>query len=117
MPAKRPTSPTRPELIALLDAVKDNPDEDTPRLVLADWLDEQDNPLDAERAKFIRAQIAKPRAKLLGTGAKRTEFLKRWLGPIAECAGTLGKRVEFFRGLPTIKIHGFRFVEPDVPAL
>ena len=112
---KRPQP--RPELIALLDAVKDHPDEDTPRLVLADWLDEQDNAIDAERAKFIRAQIAKPRAKLVGTGPKRTEFLKRWLGPIAEFAGTLGKRVEFFRGLPVIKVHGWRLAKPDVPAL
>jgi uncharacterized protein (TIGR02996 family) len=44
--------PPRPELIALLDAVKDHPYDDTPRLVLADWLDEQDNELDAEREKF-----------------------------------------------------------------
>ena len=45
-----PTAPSRPELLALLDAIKDNPDEDTPRLVLADWLDEQGNELDSERA-------------------------------------------------------------------
>jgi uncharacterized protein (TIGR02996 family) len=49
MPPDPPTAP-RPELVALLDAIKDNPDDDTPRLVLADWLDEQDNQLDAERA-------------------------------------------------------------------
>ena len=116
MPAD-PLPPPRPELIALLDAVKDHPDEDTPRLVLADWLDEQDNPLDAERAKFIRAQIAKPRANHVGTGAKRTAFLKRWLGPVTEFAGTLGKRIEFFRGLPTIKVHGLRFAKRDVPGI
>jgi|SRR5579883_928884 len=52
-----PLAPARPELLALLDAVKDHPDDDTPRLVLADWLDEQDDPLDAERARFIREHI------------------------------------------------------------
>ncbi|HEY1186640.1 MAG TPA: TIGR02996 domain-containing protein [Gemmata sp.] len=40
---------------ALLAAVIAHPDEDTPRLIYADWLDEHDQP---ERAEFIRAQIA-----------------------------------------------------------
>lgn len=38
---------------ALMRAVCEHPDDDTPRLVLADWLDENGEP---ERAKFIRAQ-------------------------------------------------------------
>ncbi|MFO0824094.1 MAG: TIGR02996 domain-containing protein [Gemmataceae bacterium] len=39
---------------ALLAAIIANPDEDTPRLVYADWLDENGQP---ERAEFIRLQI------------------------------------------------------------
>src|SRR5215216_5077956 len=39
---------------ALLAAIYANPDEDTPRLVYADWLDEHDQP---ERAEYIRVQI------------------------------------------------------------
>ena len=39
---------------ALLAAICNEPDEDTPRLALADWLDENGEP---ERAAFIRAQI------------------------------------------------------------
>ena len=39
---------------ALLAAICNEPDEDTPRLALADWLDENDEP---EQAAFIRAQI------------------------------------------------------------
>jgi uncharacterized protein (TIGR02996 family) len=39
---------------ALLAAVLANPDEDTPRLVYADWLQENDQP---ERAEFIRGQV------------------------------------------------------------
>lgn len=42
------------EAAALLAAIYANPDEDTPRLVYADWLDEHDQP---ERAEFIRVQI------------------------------------------------------------
>ena len=38
---------------ALLRAIRANPDEDTPRLMLADWLDENGEP---ERAEFIRLQ-------------------------------------------------------------
>src|SRR5262245_46948004 len=39
---------------ALLRAVCDNPDDDTPRLVFADWLQENG---EEERAEFIRLQI------------------------------------------------------------
>jgi uncharacterized protein (TIGR02996 family) len=39
---------------ALLRAVCENPDDDTPRLVFADWLDEHCEP---ERAEFIHLQI------------------------------------------------------------
>jgi len=39
---------------ALLAAICADPDEDTPRLALADWLDENDQP---ERAAFIRTQV------------------------------------------------------------
>lgn len=39
---------------ALLRAILDDPDDDAPRLIYADWLDENANPA---RATFIRAQI------------------------------------------------------------
>jgi uncharacterized protein (TIGR02996 family) len=44
-----------PDADAFLRAIIDNPDDDTPRLVYADWLDENGDP---ERAEFIRVQIA-----------------------------------------------------------
>jgi uncharacterized protein (TIGR02996 family) len=40
---------------ALLQAVCENPDDDTPRLVYADWLDDHGDP---DRAEFIRLQVA-----------------------------------------------------------
>jgi uncharacterized protein (TIGR02996 family) len=43
---------------ALLAAVCDAPDDDAPRLVYADWLDEHG---DADRAEFIRLQIERSR--------------------------------------------------------
>lgn len=40
---------------ALLAAIAAHPNDDTPRLVYADWLDEHNDPL---RAEFIRVQVA-----------------------------------------------------------
>jgi uncharacterized protein (TIGR02996 family) len=50
---------------ALMRAICDNPDDDTPRLVFADWLDENGEP---ERAEFIRVQVNRSRSK---SGAAR----------------------------------------------
>lgn len=43
------------EIRAFLQAIAAAPDDDTPRLVFADWLDEHDRP---DRAEFIRAEVA-----------------------------------------------------------
>lgn len=42
---------------ALLRAICDHPDDDTPRLVFADWLTEQGGPVNSAWANAIRAQI------------------------------------------------------------
>src|SRR5262245_52295889 len=47
---------------ALLQAIRNHPDEDTPRLMYADWLDEHG---DRDRAEFIRCQIEVARLPLL----------------------------------------------------
>jgi uncharacterized protein (TIGR02996 family) len=43
---------------SILQDVCDNPDDDAPRLVYADWLEENGGPADKDRAEFIRAQVA-----------------------------------------------------------
>lgn len=45
------------EEAALLRAICEHPDEDTPRLVFADWLQEQGGPLENAWAGAIRAQV------------------------------------------------------------
>jgi uncharacterized protein (TIGR02996 family) len=58
-----PPSPASSDGAALLRAICDNPDEDTPRLAYADWLDEQGGESNIARAEFIRLQVgeaAKP---------------------------------------------------------
>ncbi len=64
-----------------LAAIVANPDDDTLRLVYADWLEENG---DAERAEFIRLQIAE--AQTRAPGSRRSMELlernrKRWLIP------------------------------------
>src|SRR5262245_43095134 len=41
---------------ALTQAVRDDPEDDAPRLVLADWLTDRGDPAGASRADFIRVQ-------------------------------------------------------------
>jgi uncharacterized protein (TIGR02996 family) len=47
-----------PDESAFVAAVRDAPDEEGPRLVYADWLDEHGDPESAARAEFIRLQCA-----------------------------------------------------------
>jgi uncharacterized protein (TIGR02996 family) len=58
----------------LLRAILENADDDTPRLVYADWQEEYGDP---DRAEFIRAQceLAKPPAR--GTRTRRRELERR----------------------------------------
>src|SRR5262245_2491279 len=43
---------------AFLSAIRENPDDDTPRLAFADWLTETGNP---DRGELIRVQIERSR--------------------------------------------------------
>jgi len=69
---------------ALLAAICEHPDDDTPRLVFADWLDENGEP---ERAEFIRLQCEVARLaaddQRAGLIDRETElqkkFGKRWI--------------------------------------
>lgn len=89
---------------ALLRAVCDHPDEDAPRLVFADWLQEHG---DETRAEFIRAQVRF--AELLRHGVADTESYAhrarrmwqehgtRWLSELPSVSG-LRWHDAFFRG-------------------
>jgi uncharacterized protein (TIGR02996 family) len=71
-------------MLALLAAAKANPEDDTPRLVLADWLEENGAPALAARAQFLRLQCQSRR-----TAEERVRqahlferFAPEWLGPL-----------------------------------
>jgi len=71
--------PRPTDLDLLLAAVLAEPDEDTPRLVYADALDERGQPGDAERAEFVRVQIAIAELERAGSTAdpKRYTFVNQ----------------------------------------
>jgi uncharacterized protein (TIGR02996 family) len=77
-------------VLALLEAARHNPEDDTPRLALADWLVEHEQP---QRAQFIRlqCQVGPPSASLathehLFLQARCRAMLEQhggaWLGPL-----------------------------------
>jgi uncharacterized protein (TIGR02996 family) len=84
---------------ALLAAILANPDDDTPRLVYADWLDEHD---ESARAEFIRVQIALVHAPTLALRAREAALLAThetaWLSALkAEKAPLYGEAHGKFR--------------------
>ncbi|HUR54479.1 MAG TPA: TIGR02996 domain-containing protein [Gemmataceae bacterium] len=90
---------------ALLRAVLANPDDDTPRLIFADFLDENDQP---DRAALIRVQCEKhhlkPASKRFKELAKEeadlTERIEAMIGPLPENYGS-----EFERGFLKVRAH------------
>src|SRR5262245_53031437 len=81
----------RPELLALLAAVKENPNDLTPWLVLCDWLEEYGDESDRARAEYCRLCFDKLGKKTYASdwekGERRRalfrEWNEAWLGPIA----------------------------------
>jgi uncharacterized protein (TIGR02996 family) len=59
---------------SLLEGILDDPEDEARRLVLADWLEEQGDPLNAARAELLRLQCA--RNRLVGQDEARLEL--RW---------------------------------------
>ena len=103
---------------ALLAAIAAHPDEDTPRLAYADWLDEHDRPI---RAEFIRLQIEVARVETLpriilnrhvDLFRRQQELLDNHrdelLGPLAVLP--LRTKDEFYRGFVSeVTLHGYMF--------
>jgi uncharacterized protein (TIGR02996 family) len=73
---------------ALLAAIIANPDDDLPRLVYADWLDENGQP---DRAEFIRVQIEL--AHKPGDDGERIRVTERQTELLAKCAKTWSKPI------------------------
>ena len=83
--SERATTPDSPmtDGEALFAAILAEPDDDTPRLVYADWLDEHDRP---ERAEFIRVQVAAAHSPTRELQTREKTLLglheEEWLAPL-----------------------------------
>src|ERR1041384_3492406 len=109
--------PPRPQLLALLDACKERPKDDAPRLVLADWLGEFGGSHDAARAELIRLQLQHSMGGFLSLLSRtpadpapeeelRREDEAAWVAPLAPLLGA-DRRVGFYRGLLSLSLpHG-----------
>jgi uncharacterized protein (TIGR02996 family) len=93
--------PARPELLGLLEACKQDPEDDTPRLVLADWLEDHG---DGARAQLTRLQCRAARMSHRERRHQRVDQRVRaleraceagWLRPLHE----RGLAASFGRGL------------------
>ena len=101
-----------PEEAAFLDRVCADPDDDAPRLIFADWLEEHGDP----RGEFIRVQVAL--ARLQAGDPRRDTLVDReaallarfhapWSDPLRGIAGW----TEFRRGfVETVNIDGRSFL-------
>jgi uncharacterized protein (TIGR02996 family) len=108
MPRRSSAIPAgRPEVLGLLRDCKENPDDDAPRLILADWLEERDDP----RGTFLRLQVRAfrlpprdPQRAALTAQAKalRQEHQAAWLGPLAQRS----RKVAHERGLLSLEVPG-----------
>ncbi|HKB01758.1 MAG TPA: TIGR02996 domain-containing protein [Gemmataceae bacterium] len=106
------TSDMGPEEAAFLDRVSADPDDDAPRLIFADWLDERGDP----RGEFIRVQVALARLpaddpRAAGLKDREAILLARyhahWSEPLKGVAGW----TEFRRGfVETVNIETRTFL-------
>lgn len=116
MPPRSPKSkaspaPYPPGWEPFLASIRENLDDDTPRLVFADWLQENG---DEDHAEFIRLQCAIARGASTEK-ARADELLranrKRWLRGLPKSLVDNPGRCQFRRGLPAlVTMKARRFV-------
>jgi len=87
----------------LHQAIADQPEEDTPRLAFADWLDEQGGEVNSTRAEFIRLQVMLYRANVETSETKAARqraanLLERYRAAWGFPTGSLQSRCTIRRG-------------------
>jgi uncharacterized protein (TIGR02996 family) len=113
--------PVDPEARSFFNGIKENPDDDTPRLIIADWLEERGNTADAARGEYLRLSVLRhrlspddPTYDLLKRREAElfTEYRWMWLGPLVDAA----KWWTFERGMIQITIQAEKLTSPEVRA-
>jgi uncharacterized protein (TIGR02996 family) len=74
--------------LGLLADIGDHPDDDAPRLILADWLQEHPDPVRQARGEFVRLQVRRGAGPVDDAQRRRENTLRdtyapAWLGPLA----------------------------------
>src|SRR5215469_3647811 len=110
-----------PEVRMFFRDIKEHPDDDTPRLIFADWLQEHGDAAAAARGEFLRLQVLRHRLSLddpnYGLLKRRegelfTEHRWTWLGPLVDAAKTW----TFERGMVQITAEAHKLPTPEVTA-
>ncbi|HKB04124.1 MAG TPA: TIGR02996 domain-containing protein [Gemmataceae bacterium] len=94
---------------ALIAAIRAAQDDDAPRLVYADWLEEHGQP---ERAEFIRLQCELARGDSPDLRAREAELLAIHLDAFAGSLASPGLRFRFRRGFIVAFGHNGAFQHP-----
>jgi uncharacterized protein (TIGR02996 family) len=104
-------------LDALQIEVRLHPEDEVPRLVLADWLEENGDETDRARVEFIRiqCQLARRRDRDLEWRERSLwwQHVETWLGPIYDASTNF----RFHRGLVAIEMDGDRLSDDEVDEL
>jgi uncharacterized protein (TIGR02996 family) len=104
----------------LLQAVREAPADDAPRLVLADWCLDQEGPLLQARGEFIHVQLQltgiaehdRRRAALVHREQElRARCQADWLGPLAALV------VDWRRGMPALTLPAANLDDPSLGVL
>ncbi len=109
-PTRWQASGNKGERDALVNAIIENPDDDTLRLVFADWLDENG---DTDRAEFIRLQVRRGYNWEWSTPDTQEDYRRervlwkrygdRWTAELPRFRGVYWNC--FFRGFPQIRVR------------
>src|SRR5262245_57755769 len=111
MPARKTTTP--PELLSLIEAAKLAPDDEAPRLVLADWLEEHGDEHDRARAEAVRLGVERrglsvaDEERRAAINARYSELARRhlsaWLAGLPPLDGTASAEGGFVTLATTVR--------------
>lgn len=108
-----------PEMRSFFRVIKENPLDDTPRLIFADWLQERGDAAAAARGEYLRLSVLRHR---LHPDDPNCERLKRregelftahrwnWLGPLGDAA----RKWTFRRGMIQIEAQAEKLTTPEI---
>lgn len=109
----------RSELLALLAAIKAEPEEHTPTLALADWLQEQPGAADQARGEFLGLLVAsRPERFPARLTSLWNSYETEWVGALRAAGFRFGAAHDYFRwGLLFPTVDGATVATDPTPVL